>query len=118
MERERRTDKTWCHQKYMYEEWKEHKNVYIDSIRKLANKKLSLSHSSCIHIKNILKTQDKTATIAIAAFIHVYIYTYTHNFNVSVLRTWCPPTWVRKSSIELKRNEKVSKSIEEIGEEI
>jgi len=77
MERERRTDKTWCHQKYMYEEWKEHKNVYIDSIRKLANKKLSLSHSSCIHIKNILKTQDKTATIAIAAFIHVYIYIHT-----------------------------------------
>ena len=65
----------------MYEESnrvkKAYKMSYIDSILKLANKKLSRSHSSYIHIKNILKNQERTAAIAIAAFIHIYIYIYT-----------------------------------------
>jgi hypothetical protein len=68
-----------------------------------------LSHSSHIHIKNILKNQDKTAAIVRAAFIHVYIYIYIQ------FQCFCSPDMM---PAYLKRNEKVSKSIEEIGEEI
>jgi len=78
----RRTDKICCHQKYMYEEStrvkRAHKmHISILYLNLQIKNFLSLSHSSFIHIKNILKNQDRTAAIAIAAFIHIYI----HNFQ-------------------------------------
>jgi hypothetical protein len=105
--------------KYMYQDsnrmkraHKTHKSI---SILKLANKKLSCSHSLSpsfslySHQKYIKKTKKE-----LPPSVLLLLFTYTHNFNVSVLRTWCPPTSMRKNSMETKRNKRANNSIEGI----
>ena len=107
-------DKICCQQKYMYEELNRVKKsahkMYISILYlNLQIKNFSRSYSSCIHIKNILKNQERTAAITIAAFIHIYIHTISM-FLFS--GHWCPPTWVRKEldKVEEKwKNEQVDR---------
>jgi hypothetical protein len=93
-------------------EWKEHIkciNRFLYLNLQIKNF-LSLSHSLYIHIKNILKKKTKRE-LPPSVLLLLFTYIYTHNFNVSVLRTWCPPTSMRKNSIETKRNKRANKSI-------
>ena len=97
-------------------EWKEHIkciNRFLYLNLQIKNFSPSLSLVLYSHQKYIKKKLKENCHHRYCCF-YSHLHTHTHNFNVSVLRTWCPPTSMRKNSIETKRNKRANNSIEGI----